>query len=181
MRRIGSMRARIALTIAATLPLLAGCWWLGSEPGPGEWRVRSGSIADSRPHHVASLFESGGFGQLLMECTMGPIDFRIASGRDSVIEHLSGLPVRYRFDGNPPVAIRVSSDRRYLRFRDPAQATGEDPMVRQIEAAQQLTIRIDWSPDDRQMMRFDVSRARPAMDELRRACAEAGRRFGATS
>ena len=64
-----------------------------------------------------------------MECTVGPIDFRIASGRVSVIEDLSGLPVRYRLDGKAPIATRADSDRVHLWFRDPARATGEDPMV----------------------------------------------------
>lgn len=181
MRRIGATQARAALMIAAILPLLAGCWWLESEPGPGEWKLRSGTIADSRPHHIASLFERDGFGQLLMECTVGAIDFRIASGRDSVLEDISGLPVRYRLDGNAPVETTVISDRVHLWFRDPARATGEDPMVGKIEGARQLAVRIDWSPTDRQIMRFDVSRAGAAIAQLRRECADAGRRTGSTS
>lgn len=181
MRRIGATQAHRALMIAAILPLLAGCWWLESEPGPGEWRVRSGTIGDFQPHHVASLFENDGVGQLLMECTVGAIAFRIASGRDSVLEDLSDLPVRYRLDGNAPVATMVSSDRAHVWFRDPARAAGEDPMVGQLEGARQLTVRIDWSATDRQIMRFDVSRAGTAIEQLRRECAEAGRRFGSTS
>ena len=68
MGRISATQARAALTIAAILPLLAGCWWLESEPGPGEWNNSSGTIGDFQPHHTASRLESGGFGQLRHEC-----------------------------------------------------------------------------------------------------------------
>jgi hypothetical protein len=180
MRRIGATPARAAM-IAVILPCLAGCWRMEAEPRADEWTHRTGTIGDFRPHHVASLFESEGSGQLLLECSVGAIDFRIASGRDPVREDVSGLPVHYRLDGNRPVSTAVNSDRVYLWFRDPAHATGEDPMVGQIARARQMVVRIDWSPTDRQTMRFDVSRAGAAVERLRRECAEAGRRFGSTS
>jgi len=172
MKGIGGRTARAALAMAAILPVLAGCWWLEPSLGPGEWGLRRGGFGDGQPSHVASLYESDGFGQLIMDCGGGPISFRIASGRDSDLQDLSGLPVRYRLDGNPPVATQVSSNRIYLWFRDPARATGEDPMVGQIAGARQLTVRIDWSPTDHQIMRFDVSRAAGAIDWLRRGCAD---------
>lgn len=168
--------------IAAVLPWLAGCWWLQPQPGPADWRLRAGTIGDFRPHHVATLYESAGSGKLLMECGQGPIVFRIGSGRDRPYRDFSGLPVRYRLDGNMPVATTAGSDSRDLWFRDPArESIGDDPMVSQIEGARQLAVRIDWSSTDRQVMRFDVSRTGAATEWLRRKCADAARRFGATT
>ena len=181
MKRFRSTPSRAVLLLAAILPLLGGCWWLEPEPEPGEWSLRSGRIADFRPYHKASLFESGGDGQLLMECTVGAIELWIASGRDWGGGDADGVTATYRLDGNAPVAVMAGSDQARLWFRDPETATGENPMVRQIEEARQLTVRIDWSESDRQLMRFDVSRAGPAIAWLRRECAEAGRRMGATS
>lgn len=163
-------KIRPALALAL-LPLLASCWWLEGEPGPGEWRHRDGTRGDFQEHHVASLFERDGYGQLILECGQGPIFLKLASGREIFVEVTDRQPLRYRLDGNPPVAVLVHSTGNYLWFRDAATATAEDPMVARIASARHFTVRIDWSPADRQLMRFDVSRAAAAVARLREVCA----------
>ena len=170
MKRIRAAPA--ALAIAATLPFVSGCWWLESEPGPGEWRIRNGTIGDFQPHNVASLYEAAGSSQLVMECGEGPIQLRIRSDRDRLLGDLTAFPARYRLDGHPPVSTPVVSSGTNVWFRHPARGTGEDPMVARIAGARQLTVRVDWSPTDRQTLHFDVSRAGGAIERLRRDCAE---------
>ena len=153
-----------------SLPLLAGCWWLEPEPGPGEWRLRSGTIADFQPHHSAALFEQDGYAQLLLECGQGPIIFSVATGRDPLAGDSIRLPVRYRLDDAAPVAITALTGGNYLYFSDPQQATGEDPFVARMIGARRLILRIDWSESDRQTMRFDLSRTGDAVARLRETC-----------
>lgn len=161
---------RAWIAIAALLPALAGCWWLEAEPGPAEWRHRSGTIADFQPHHTATLYEADGYANLRMECGEGPIAFSVATDRDAIPDTIRPL-VRYRLDSGLPVAIIAHSSGNHLWFRDPQQAAGEDPMVPRIARARQLLIRIEWSPVDRQTMRFDTSQTEPAIARLRAACA----------
>lgn len=169
-------RTRAWLALAALAPLLASCWWLEAEPGPGEWRQRSGTRGDFQPHHSATLFEANASGQLLMECGEGPITLSIAPARDPIDGDTIRVPVRYRLDSAAPVGVEAPTIGNYLWFSDPQTATGEDPMVRRIAGARQLVVRIDWSAQDRQTMRFDVSRAGPAIDWLRGQCATAAAR-----
>lgn len=169
-------RTRAWLALAALAPLLASCWWLEAEPGPGEWRQRSGTIADFQPRHTASLFEADASGQLILECGEGPITLSIAPSRDVIPGDTIRVPLRYRLDGNAPVGVEAPTTGNYLWLRDPQTATGEDPMVRQIAGARQLVVRIDWSARDRQTMRFDTSRAGPAIAWLRGQCAAAAAR-----
>lgn len=157
--------------VAALLPMLAGCWWLEAEPGPGEWRHRSGTIGDFQPHHTATLYEADGFGQLQLECGEGPIVFSIAPDRPAIPGDTIRLPVLYQLDAAAPVAVTAYSGGNDLWLRDPQQASGEDPMVARIAGAQRLLVRIDWSPSDRQAMRFDTRQAGPAIARLRAACA----------
>ncbi len=170
-RPLGTGPWRTALAIALCLPLLAGCWWLESEPGPGEWRHRSGTIGDFREHNTASLYEQDGFGQLLMECGSAPVIMaHFASGRDdAVIDRTDQVPLRYRLDRNPPVAMTAETNVMYL-WPPHGQRTGEDPLVRQIAAARQLTVRVDWSATDRQILRFDLTNAAAAVARLREMC-----------
>jgi len=166
--RLRKIRPASALML---LPLLASCWWLEAEPGPGEWRHEDGTRGDFQEHHAASLYEQGGYGQLIMECGQGPIYFTISSGREVFLDTPERQPLRYRLDGNPPVAVLAHSTGAYLWLRDTATATGEDPMVARIASARTFTVRIDWTPGDRQLMRFDVSRAAAAVARLRQSCA----------
>ena len=92
----------------------------------------------------------------------------------SFFDPIDRQPLRYRLDGNPPVAVLVHSTGYSVWFRDAATATGEDPMVARIASARMFTVRIDWSADDRQLMRFDVSRAAAAVERLRQSCADRG-------
>ena len=176
---IGVRRIRTPLAIAALLPLLAGCWWLEAELEPGEWRHRSGTIGDFQPHHTANLYEADGYGRLQLECGQGPISFSVAPDREIVPgDDAVTLPVRYRLDGGAPAAVMAYGGGTYLQFRDPQLASGEDPMVAAIGRARRLLIRIDWSPTDRQLMRFDTSRAEPAIARLRAACTASRARRG---
>ena len=86
---------RAALS-AGLLPLLASCWWLESEPGPGEWSLRSGTIGDFQPQHVATLNERDGPGSLLMECGQGAIAMWVRPDRELIT---GGAELRAQVDG----------------------------------------------------------------------------------
>lgn len=170
MSRRDRLPLRLGMLAAAALSL-SSCFFWAPEPGPGEWRHRDGTRGDFQEHHVASLFEQDGYGQLILECGQGPIFLRLASGREIFVDVTDRQPLGYRLDDRPPVAVLVHSTGNYLWFRDPATATDEDVMVARIASARFFTVRIDWSPDDRQLMRFDVSRAAAAVARLREVCA----------
>jgi hypothetical protein len=176
MARAKGWRAALA---AGLLPLLASCWWLESAPGPGEWSLRSGTIGDFQPQHVATLNETDGPGSLVMECGQGAIAMRVRTDRDLVMGDAIRVPVRYRLDSRPPAALSAWTSGEVVWFRDPAaSASGDDPLMAGIAGAQALTLRIDWSDADRQILRFDTSRTAPAVEWLRSQCAEARARRG---
>lgn len=150
--------------------LVAAAGLAGCEPGPGEWALRSGTIGDWRPHHTGRLFESDGLGQLEMSCGEGPITLSISPDRPPLQGDVIRVPVRYRFDRDPPVAVLAFSNGNGVWLSDPQTATGEHPLVARMMNARQLTLRIDWSATDRQTMRFDVSNSARAVEWLREKC-----------
>lgn len=168
MRKRGASVGRFGTMSCAAA--LCGCGWLSGPPDPGEWARRGGTIRDFQPHHVATLVESGGVGQLQMSCGEGPIHLSIAPGRDRFFDNVVPVTVTYRLDQNPPVRVTASTNGHSVWLRDAQGVGGEDPLVRPISRSRQLTVLIDWSVDDSQTMRFDTSQTAPAAEWLRNKC-----------
>ena len=143
-----------------------------AETGPGAWRHYRQTSGDNRPWPEASVDETGGPGWMVVHCS-GAFGVFFHNGRGDPRPVMIPTSVRYRLDDGAVIVRRASFSGDSVWF-DEVSRGDDDPLVPQIERARRLAVQVTPDGEPHFVMNFDLSQAGPAVQRLRRECAERG-------